>query len=146
MLKSSRLLVLPLCLYVSGCVTTTSDTLKYAKNTYYGQNVDQMVINIGTPQQKYQLDNGDIMYRWVYSGSVDVPGTVIYNGSTTSSGNTASTYGTATTVGGGSSKRVCDMSVLADSNNIIKNIKFSTDTFGTEPFAASMCAQMLDIN
>ena len=137
-------------LFFAGCAATTSSTLKYAENNFQAKSIDELVMTIGAPQSEYVMGNGDILYRWIYSGTINMPTTTIYNGSATASsyGNSATAYGNgiSTTFGGGISNRVCDMSVLATHNNIIKKIKFNRDTLGTEPLTASMCAQMFGIN
>jgi len=140
--------ILSLLFIITGCVATTSSTLKYAKENY--KTIDEVVISIGPPQSKYTLDNGDFMYKWVYSGSINMPSTTVYNGSATAYNNgyssTAYGSGTSTTFGGGMSSRVCEMSILTTNSNIIKMIKFNQDTMGTQPLTASMCAQMFRIN
>ncbi len=136
--------------FLIGCSANTAKTLKYAQDSYYGKKIDDLVVNIGLPQNKYKMENGDVLYKWIYSATAVMPSTTIYNGTSTvyGAGNTATAYGsgTATTVGGGVSNRVCEMTVLANSSNIIKSIKFNRDTFGTEAFTVSMCSQMFGIN
>lgn len=135
---------------LTGCITTTEKALQYAHNNYNGQSLDKLVLNIGPPRSKYTMDNGNILYKWVYSGTMSLPSTTFYNNSATINTygrNTAiQGAGSATTFGGGVSQRICDMSVLTTKNNIIKGIKFNRDTFGTEGGTASMCAQMFRIN
>ena len=136
--------------FLFGCSATTAKTLQYAQDRYYGKKIDDIVMSIGVPHSKYKMENGDVLYKWVYSASASMPSTTIYNGSTTAYGTgtaaTGYTSGTATTFGGGVSSRVCEMAVLANSSNIIKNIKFNRDTFGTQAFTSSMCAQMFGVN
>jgi hypothetical protein len=136
-------------LILLGCSPNTATTLKHAQNNYYAKTIDDLVMDIGVPQSKYEMDNGNMMYKWVYSGTINMPSTTTYNSTATAygTGNTATAYGsgTATTFGGGISNRVCEITVLANSSNVIKNIKFNQDTFGTKPFATSMCAQMFGI-
>jgi len=137
-------------LLFTGCVATTSSTLKFAEDNYKSKSMDELVMMIGVPQSKYIMENGDILYKWIYSGTINMPSTTMYNGSATaySYGNSATAYGsgTSTTFGGGVSSRVCDMTVLTTNKNRIKKIKFNRDTLGTEPLTASMCAQMFGIN
>ena len=132
-----------------GCATTKT-TLKHAQTNFHGKSLDSLVMKVGAPQSKYMMQSGDIMYKWVYSGTMNMLATTIYNSSSTAYGygNTVRAYGTgiATTFGGGVSHRVCDMTVLTTKNNIVKRIKFNQDTYGTEPGTVSMCAQMFGIN
>lgn len=135
---------------LAGCVPTTGSTLKYAQSNYHGKNMDMLVMDIGAPKSKYVMQSGDILYKWVYSGTLNMPSTTIYNSSATAYGygNTVNAYGsgTATTFGGGVSNRICDISVLTSRKNIIKRIKINQDTMGTQALTASMCAQMFGIN
>lgn len=136
-------------LLLAGCSPNTATTLNHAQNKYYGKNVDYLVMDVGPPYSKYEMDNGSVMYKWIYGSSISMPSTTIYNSTATAYGtsnvNTAYGSGTATTIGGGVADRVCEISVFANSDNIIENIKFIKDTFGTKPFATSMCAQMFGI-
>jgi hypothetical protein len=106
-------------------------------------------MDVGPPYSKYEMDNCGVMYKWVYGSSITMPRTTIYNSTATAYGNsnaaTAFGSGTATTIGGGVAGRVCEISVFANSDNIVENIKFIKDTFGTKPFASSMCSQMFGI-
>ena len=135
---------------LTGCVTTTNTTLNHAQSNYHGKNMDKLVMDIGAPKNKYIMHNGDIMYTWVYSGTMNLPSTTIYNSSATAYGygNTINAYGsgTATTFGGSVSNRTCEMSVLTSRKNIIKRIKINRDTMGTQALTASMCAQIFGIN
>ena len=148
MRKTAKTILLSTVLLFAGCATTQT-TLKHAQTNYHGKSLDNLVMQVGAPQSKYVMQSGDIMYKWVYSGAINMPATTIYNSSATaySYGNTVTGYrtGTATTFGGGISYRVCDMTVLTTKKNIVKKIKFNRDTLGTEPGAVSMCAQMFGI-
>ena len=144
-----KVITLSTALIFVGCATTEA-TLSHAQTNYHGKSLDSLVMQVGAPQSKYMMQSGDIMYKWVYSGTINMPATTIYNSSATAYGygNTIRAYGTgtATTFGGGASYRVCDMTVLTTKKNIVKKIQFNQDTFGTEPGTASMCAQMFRIN
>ena len=146
---TTKTIFISTALVFAGCATTET-TLKHAQTNFYGKSLDSLVMQVGAPQSKYVMQSGDIMYKWVYSGTINMPTTTIYNSSATAYGygNTVRAYGTgtATTFGGGESHRVCDMSALTTKKSIIKRIKFNHDTFGTEPGTASMCAQMFGIN
>lgn len=149
MKTTTKITLLAIALLFAGCATTET-TLKHVQTNYYGKSLDSLVMEVGTPKSKYVMQSGDIIYKWVYSGTMNMPVTTIYNSSATAYGygNTVSAYGTgtATTFGGGVSHRVCDMTVLTTKKNIIKRIKFNRDTFGTDPGTASMCAQMFGIS
>ena len=134
----TKTILISTALVFAGCATTEA-TLKHAQTNFHGKSLDSLVMQVGAPQSKYVMQSGDIMYKWVYSGTINMPATTIYN---------SYGYGTgvATTFGGGMSGRKCDMTVLTTNKNIVKRIKFNQDTLGTEPGAVSMCAQMFGIN
>lgn len=148
MKRTTKIVLLISVIMFSACATTKS-TLKYAMDNYHGKSLDSLVMRVGAPQSKYVMQSGDIMYKWVYSGTLNMPVTTLYNSSATAYGygGMATAYGSGmATSYGGPSHRVCDMTALTTKNNVVKNIKFSQDTYGTQPGTASMCAQMFGIN
>jgi len=132
-------------LIITGCMTT-AQTLTYANNTYKGKTIDDLVMDVGLPTSSYKMQNGNILYNWKYSGTINLPSTTTYNGTSNYyGGNTVYNNGSSTTYGGGTSSRVCDMVVLATPKGEVIKIKFNQDTMGTQPATASMCAQMFGI-
>ena len=138
--------LLVIAILFSGC-TTTAGVMEAANQNHIGKSFDGFVKNYGPPQGKYQLDNGDNVYTWSFSGQVMMLGTTIYNGSANaySYGNTATAYGTgtATTFGGGISNRICVLNILTTKDNIIKEFSIMKNTPPALPGYSSMCARGL---
>ena len=119
---------------LSGCVSTQS-VVDRLGNNYVGKNFDEFVIAHGSPQQKFALSSGDIVYTW-NSGksSVAMPATA----TTTGYGNTATT----TINGGGSIDMFCEAQFITSPEGVIKRVSILKDTIGF--WTTSMCHEIFD--
>lgn len=127
-------------LILSGCATTQTATR--ALGHYNGQSTDLFFQNYGMPVESFELNNHDRLYRWS-SGITryTMPSTTTYSGTAYSTGVTTSVRGAAHTTGGGVLDVECVLDILADSKNIIKQIKIIRDTWGN--WELSRCYEVI---
>lgn len=121
-----------------GC-TTTNQAMTRANNTFIGKNIDEFVLKHGIPYTKYQLNSGELIYRW-NSGiiSYTMPTTTSITGSATSSGYNA----TATTYGGGQIDVSCEVEIYTTADGKIISIKPIRDTIGN--WTTSRCSEIFE--
>ena len=136
----SRKILFIFILTLSGCATTQTATR--ALGHYSGQTTDSFFLNYGMPIQQYELNNRDRLYRW--SSGVTrytMPSTTTYSGTAYNNGAGVTQKGTSYTTGGGIMDVECVLDILADSNNIIKQIKIIRDTWGN--WELSRCYEVI---
>lgn len=131
------LLALSLIVFVSGCSTTSDAMNKVSK--YYDQSVDVFFRANGMPQQAYQFENGERMYRWSSAvRSIQMPATTTITGSV---GPHGQIFGNAQTTGGYTANLQCVIDIVANKDNKIISIVPVVDTWGS--WETSRCNEVL---
>lgn len=131
-------------LFLVGC--TTQATVDSLNNKYIGKNLDQFIINNGSPYQKYRLNSGNYIYTW-NSGTklFALPTTTTYSGNASAYryGNTiqGNYSGSSTTYGGGAAALTCTLQLHTNKRGKIISIRAMNDTLGV--WKVSRCAEVL---
>lgn len=117
--------------------TSTKQAIDVLNTTMVGKNIDEFVLQYGTPSNKHQMNNGEYIYTW-NSGvlSYAMPSTTTMSGTSNSYGY----QGTATITGGGSIKVFCEIQIHTDSQGNIINFKAMRDTLGK--WTTSRCSEI----
>jgi len=120
-----------------GACQTTEDADVALKTRYVGQDADQFFIENGPASAAQKLGSGSTLYVWS-SGrrNVEMPGTA----TSTVQSFGSSSYVTTNYTPGGSIGLECQVSILVDPENVIREIKPHRDSIGM--WQMSRCAEM----
>lgn len=113
-----RIVTLVAVLLTSACAT--EGKLQKRLNSAVGQNIDWVVAGWGYPQGQFRAPNGNTVYVYSQSGTLQMPATATSN----VYGNTVQT----TVHGGGQLAYGCSIYLEADANNVIQSFKYAGNT------------------
>jgi hypothetical protein len=114
--------------------TTSEQALGIIGPRYIDRNADMFFIENGPPISQYKLGDGSTIYRWgTGEGRVNMPGTTTFNAYHTTTG----IAGSATTWDAYDITITCDVELVADRENIVREIRIVRDSVGA--IEASRC-------
>ncbi len=130
--------LLALTLSTAACTQRLTTTERFNR-IYVGQNTDKFFLDNGPPISKFQLNNGDTIYRWSSRAhSVPLPAVTTTSGQVDPNG---SFYATSQTEGGGFLHVQCVLQVVASPASVIKDVSIEADSLGLWHF--SRCAELV---
>lgn len=56
--------VIIMAIAISGCAASRQEVVEQLGQQYIGQNVDQMVVNLGPPASTFRMNSGEVSYIW----------------------------------------------------------------------------------
>lgn len=126
--------LLGVALLSSSCVSTQAVIDRFGQK-WVGRNFDEFVMSYGAPYRRFELNSGGTAYVW-NSGisSIAIPATATTN----VYGNTAYTQ----VSGGGNINMFCEMQLVTDRSETIRQITILKDTIGR--WVTSRCHEVLE--
>jgi hypothetical protein len=106
-----------LAIVVGGCAATAEQVVSTLDGRYKGKSVDTIVMKFGPPANRFEMDSGDVAYRWNLANQIN-----------------AWRYGRYTFF--------CRVRAITGPDNVVKHI--STED-ASNIIGESLCAQTLNI-